>query len=50
LNSNEPIQIETHVIKNEQQLNSTDIAVLRIRSETGKRTMIVKMLITDKIG
>ena len=49
LNSNEPILIETEVSKNESNYASGEIVNLRIRSETGKRTMILKLLVSDKM-
>ena len=48
LNSNEPIEIDADF-----DINSTaadQIVNLRIRSETGKRNIILKMLVTDKIS
>jgi hypothetical protein len=48
LNSNEPIMIETEVTNG--NYNASEVVTLRIRSETGKRTMIVKLLMTDKIN
>ncbi len=48
LNSNEPITIETHV--NADEVEATDIVNLRVRTETGKRNVILQMLVTDKIA
>ena len=48
LNSNEPIEVETHVNVNE--VEAANIVSLRVRTETGKRNVIVKMLVTDKIS
>ena len=48
LNSNEPIEVETHVNVNE--VEAANIVSLRVRTETGKRNVIVKMLATDKIS
>jgi len=51
LNTNEPIEIETHVVSAEQeeskQFDKSDIVMLRIRTETGKRNLILKLLVTD---
>lgn len=49
LNSNEPIEVDTHVTKDLLTLDSSSIVTLRVRTETGKRTLIVKLLTTDKI-
>lgn len=49
LNSNEPIEVPTHVDP-EQVTDSSQIVNLRVRTETGKRNVIVKMLVTDKIA
>ena len=48
LNSNEPIEVETHVNVNE--VEAANVVSLRVRTETGKRNVIVKMLVTDKIS
>ncbi len=45
LNSNEPIVIENEVTRGSYA--ASDIVTLRIRSETGKRTLILKLLTTD---
>lgn len=50
LNSNEPILVETEVGKNEGKHATSDIVTLRIRTETGKRNLIIKLLITDKMS
>jgi hypothetical protein len=50
LNSNDPIEIPTIVSQKEGEFKSEDIVTLRIRTETGKRTLIVKLIKTDKIG
>lgn len=42
LNSNEPIIVPTEVSKNEAQ--HAQVVTLRIRTETGKRNLIVKLL------
>lgn len=47
LNSNEPIEAETHVTKSSFPTN--EIVNLRVRTETGKRTIIVKLHINDKM-
>ena len=44
LNSNEPIEAFTHVSKDEAAFSPDQIVTLRIRTETGKRTVIVKLL------
>ena len=49
LNSNEPIVVETHVTKNEANIATNEIVNLRVRTETGKRTIIVKLHINDKM-
>ncbi|TNV79330.1 hypothetical protein FGO68_gene11922 [Halteria grandinella] len=49
LNSNEPIEVDTHITKDLQILEPSSIVTMRVRTETGKRTLIVKLLITDKI-
>ena len=48
LNSNEPIEVETHV--NVDEVEAANVVSLRVRTETGKRNVIVKMLATDKIS
>ena len=48
LNSNEPIEVETHV--NPDQVEAGQIVNLRVRTETGKRNVIIKMLATDTIA
>ena len=50
LNSQEPIQVETEVSKHEGRYKASDVVTLRIRTETGKRTLILKLLTTDKIA
>jgi hypothetical protein len=50
LNSNEPITLDTEVTKNESSYAPSDIVTMRIRTETGKRTLIVKFTINDKIA
>ena len=52
LNSNEPIEIETHVVEAEKgeeskQFDKSEIVMLRIRTETGKRNLILKLLVSD---
>ena len=51
LNSNEPIEIDTHVIEAEMNegkiFDKAEIVMLRIRTETGKRNLMLKMLVTD---
>ena len=49
LNSNEPIEIPTEISLNEKDYQSSEIVTLRVRTETGKRTLIVKLLKTSKI-
>jgi hypothetical protein len=49
LNSNEPIDAPTDVELNPGKYDPSDIVTLRIRTETGKRTIIVKLLRTDKM-
>ena len=48
LNSNEPIIVDTHV--NPDEVEAAQIVQLRVRTETGKRNVILKMLVTDKIA
>lgn len=53
LNSNEPIEVQTHVILAENQgteYAKEDLVTLRIRTENGKRNIILKMLASDTIG
>ena len=53
LNSNEPIEIDTHVVEQERagtQFATEDLVMLRVRTETGKRTLILKMLASDLIA
>jgi len=50
LNNNEPIEAPTDIALNPENYNSSDIVTLRIRTETGKRTIIVKLLKTDKMS
>jgi UBX domain-containing protein 11 len=51
LNTNEPIEISTHVVEaevqEEKKFDKADIVMLRIRTETGKRNLILKLLATD---
>ena len=51
LNSNEPIEIETHIVEAEKEENKefdkSEIVMLRIRTETGKANLILKLLTTD---
>ena len=51
LNSNEPIVIETHVVEAEKEeskeYDKSEIVMLRIRTETGKRNLLLKLLATD---
>ena len=49
LNSNEPIEVPTHVDP-ETVTDANQIVNLRVRTETGKRNVIVKMLVTDRIA
>ena len=49
MNSNEPIVIETEVSKNEAKYLPAEIVTLRVRTETGKRNLIVKLVINDKM-
>lgn len=50
LNSNEPIEAFTHVAEDESAFSANQIVTLRIRTETGKRTVIVKLLRTDHMA
>ena len=47
LNSNEPIEVETHATT--AQVEASEIVNLRVRTETGVRNVIIKMLVTDTI-
>lgn len=50
LNTNDPIEAPTDVAQDTSNKYSADqIVTLRVRTETGKRTIIVKLLRTDKI-
>jgi len=50
LNSNEPIEAPTDVAIDETNKYTPDqIVTLRVRTETGARTIIVKLLRTDKV-
>ena len=49
LNNNEPIEAPTEVALNADKYDASEIVTLRIRTETGKRTIIVKLLKTDKM-
>ena len=49
LNTNEPIEAPTDVQLSPDKFQAADIVTLRIRTETGKRTIIVKLLKTDKM-
>ena len=50
LNTNEPIEAPTDVsLDEENKYTPEQIVTLRVRTETGKRTIIVKLLRTDKI-
>lgn len=49
LNSSEPIEAPTEVSLNPDKYSEGEIVTLRIRTETGKRTVIVKLLRTDKM-
>lgn len=46
LNTNEPIEIKSHV---KPDTPASEIVNLRIRSETGKRVLLLKVLATDKM-
>jgi hypothetical protein len=48
LNSNEPIEIDPDF--DVAATETTDIVNLRIRTETGKRNIILKLLISDKMS
>ena len=47
LNSNEPIEVETHVTA---ETDAAQVVNLRVRTETGKRNVIIKVLATDKMA
>lgn len=49
MNSTEPIEAPTDAQLNPDKFEASEICTLRIRTETGKRTIIVKLLKTDKI-
>ena len=49
MNTTEPIEAPTDVQLNPDKFEASEICTLRIRTETGKRTIIVKLLRTDKI-
>ena len=50
LNTNEPVVVETEVSKKgEESFDKGEIVTLRVRTETGKHTLIVKMTIQDKM-
>jgi hypothetical protein len=47
------VEIDTHVTDREAQGNpyeASEIVTLRVRTETGKRNLILKLLVTDKIS
>jgi hypothetical protein len=50
LNTNEPIIVDTEVSRKEAEYAASDIVTLRIRSETGKLTLIVKLTVSDKMS
>lgn len=53
LNSGEPIEIPSTVaaaIEAGREVPASDIVTLRIRTETGKRNLILKLFVTDKIS
>ena len=50
LNSTEPIAIETEVTKNIDKYQANEIVTIRVRTETGKRTLILKLLVVDKMA
>ena len=50
LNTNVPIDAPTEIELNPGKYDTTDIVTLRIRTETGKRTIIVKLLKTDSMA
>lgn len=41
--------METHITAALSTIDPSTIATLRVRTETGKRTLIVKLLTSDKI-
>jgi len=51
LNTNEPIEVKTHVTESEKEeskeFEKSEIVMLRIRTETGKRNLMLKLLATD---
>ena len=49
LNSNEPVVVDTEVSRDEGSVPPGELVTLRIRTETGKHTLIVKLTITDKM-
>merc|ERR1712151_330234 len=50
LNTNEPIEVPTDVALDTSNKYSPDqIVTLRVRTETGKRTIIIKLLRTDQM-
>jgi hypothetical protein len=46
LNANEPIILDTHV---KEGTEASEVVTLRIRTETGNRNIILKLLLTDTI-
>lgn len=53
LNSGEPIEVPSSVsqaLEQGRQVDPAEIVTLRIRTETGKRNLILKLLVTDKIS
>ncbi len=50
LNSNEPITIENEVTKNIEKYQPNEIVTIRVRTETGKKTLILKLLVSDKMA
>lgn len=44
---NGPVELETHV---DATTDPSSVVNLRIRTETGKRTIVLKMLVTDTIS
>mmetsp|Transcript_16067 Transcript_16067/g.27113 ORF Transcript_16067/g.27113 Transcript_16067/m.27113 type:complete len:145 (-) Transcript_16067:17-451(-) len=50
LNSNDPIEAPTEVSLHEAKFDKAEVVTLRVRTETGKRTIIVKLLRSDKIA
>lgn len=47
LNSHEPIVIENDVTRNLANIPPADVVTMRIRTETGKRNLILKLLVTE---